>query len=80
MRLLELSLKNIGPFDEAHLEFVTEPAERAPVTLEDRQKAEGRRAFDEKEREVLQQFRQSEYPFSLMFRVYLEAWGLADPP
>ena len=33
MRLLELYLKNIGPFDEAHLKFVSEPEEPAPATL-----------------------------------------------
>ena len=44
--------------------------------IEDRQKTEGRREFDEKEKELLQRFRQPEYPFSLMFRVYLEPLGL----
>jgi predicted ATP-binding protein involved in virulence len=33
MRVLELSLQNIGPFDEAHLEFVSDPAEAAPVAF-----------------------------------------------
>lgn len=33
MRVLDLSLENIGPFDNAHLEFVSEPEEKAPVAL-----------------------------------------------
>jgi hypothetical protein len=33
MRLLELSLTNIGPFDEAHLEFLSDPEDPVPVSL-----------------------------------------------
>ncbi len=34
MRILSLSLENIGPFDRAELEFIADPeAEKAPVTL-----------------------------------------------
>jgi hypothetical protein len=34
MRILSLSLENIGPFDKAELEFVSDPEqEKAPVTL-----------------------------------------------
>jgi hypothetical protein len=33
MRLLSLSLKNIGPFDEAHLEFLADADERPAVAL-----------------------------------------------
>jgi DNA repair exonuclease SbcCD ATPase subunit len=33
MRLLDLSLHNIGPFDEAPLEFLSEPDDPVPVTI-----------------------------------------------
>jgi len=33
MRLLSLSLQNIGPFDDAHLEFLSDPEDRPAVTL-----------------------------------------------
>ena len=33
MRLLSLSLQNIGPFDDAHLEFLADPEDRPAVTL-----------------------------------------------
>jgi predicted ATP-binding protein involved in virulence len=33
MRALELDLQNIGPFDEAHLTFLSYPAEAPPVTF-----------------------------------------------
>ena len=34
MRILKLSLENIGPFDKAKLSFIADPEqEKAPVTL-----------------------------------------------
>src|SRR4051812_48321468 len=33
MRVLELDVRNIGPFREAHLEFLSEPEELPPVAL-----------------------------------------------
>jgi ABC-type phosphonate transport system ATPase subunit len=33
MRLLDLSLQNIGPFDEARLEFLSDPEDPVPVTI-----------------------------------------------
>ncbi len=31
MRVLELDLENIGPFDKAHLTFLEDPADQVPV-------------------------------------------------
>jgi uncharacterized protein (TIGR02646 family) len=49
---------------------------RALLRIKDAMIAEGRNDMNEKERALLQRFRQPDFPFSLLFQVHLEEHGL----